>query len=322
MTSFVFDTRDRPKPRYRLNPEDRADEATRKIIGPLLQTVRINVDGVLEDLDPEFLHDLRVACRRTRSALSQLKGVLPHGAADDLVAETKWLGGVTGPCRDLDVFLLELESYRVQLGNDARSLTVFERLLRHERCAALGRVQHALRSDRFERMLEAWGRLASSVRNGIDPPEAELPIVDIAGQKVLKAYTKMVKRGTRLADPPPPREMHRLRIDAKKLRYLLEFFSSLYPKKTLKQLIKELKHFQDILGGFNDAVVQQHYLASIAEELRNKGSARPDTVAAMSRLADAMTGRQEGYRQSFTGRFEVFSNRQSRALYRETFGTT
>ena len=42
-----------------------------------LQTLRINEDGVRKDLDSEFLHDFRVAVRRTRSALSQIKGVFP-----------------------------------------------------------------------------------------------------------------------------------------------------------------------------------------------------------------------------------------------------
>ena len=111
-----------------------------------------------------------------------------------------------------------------------------------------------------------------------------------------------------------------MRIDAKKLRYLLEFFASLYPKKTLRRLIKELKQFQDILGGFNDMVVQQHHLASFAEDLMAEGSARADTVFSMGRLADAMTAHQEEYRRMFADRFLVFSSDASRGLYRETFG--
>ncbi len=117
----------------------------------------------------------------------------------------------------------------------------------------------------------------------------------------------MVKRGVQLSDPPPAEDLHRLRIDAKKLRYLLEFFGGLWPKKATSRLVKELKQFQDILGGSNDMAVQQRHLAAFAETLMAEGSTRAGTVFAMGRLADTMAERQETYAEAFAERFELFA---------------
>ena len=68
---------------YRLDPEQRADVAAKMIHRGLLDTLEANVPGTKANLDSEFLHDLRVATRRVRSALGQIKGVFP----DEIVEE-------------------------------------------------------------------------------------------------------------------------------------------------------------------------------------------------------------------------------------------
>lgn len=308
------------KPQIALRPDQRSDEVLRAILESLRTTVAANVDGVIDDTDVEFLHDLRVACRRARSALSQIKGVLPRPDSENLAGELGWLGEATGACRDLDVYLLEMDGYRRQLETAAHEIDDFEKLLRRERAKALRRVRSALRSKRFHRLMEVWSLLSEADGEVSDAPKAARPIGDIAGKKILKAYRKMVKRGARLSDPPPAEDLHRLRIDAKKLRYLLEFFGGLYSKKTLTRLVKELKQFQDILGGSNDMAVQQRHLAAFAETLMAEGSTRAGTVFAMGRLADTMVERQAEYANTFAERFQVFSGEASRRIYRKTFG--
>ena len=308
------------KPRLSIRPDQRSGKVMRMILGGLQKTVAANVDGVLDDVDVEFLHDFRVACRRARAVLSQIKKVLPPLAAGHLATELRWLGEVTNPCRDLDVYLLEMDGYRRQLGDSADTINDFEKLLRRERARALRRVRGALRSKRFIQLMEDWVALVESSPSTSDARDAKRPISEIASKKILKAYKRMVKRGLRLSDPPAAEDLHRLRIDAKKLRYLLEFFGSLWPRKTIARLVKELKLFQDILGGANDMSVQQRHLAGFAETLMAEGSTRAGTVFAMGRLADAMAARLETYTEAFAARFELFAGEQSRALYQETFG--
>lgn len=307
----------RSKPRLKLKRKTNVDSALRSILLQLFKTLSDNVDGVIEDVDIEFLHDLRVASRRTRSALSQLKGVLPKSKSNRFAAEFEWLGSVTGPCRDLDVNLLDMDRFRLEIGSEDDTLEPLHRLLRRSRAAELRRVRRALRSARFNDLVSQWSEFLEEP--GSDSSD---PIGEIADKRILKAYRRMLKRGSKLGDDPQPEALHRLRIDAKKLRYLLEFFSSLYPRKTLAKLVIELKKLQDVLGNFNDMEVQQTRLAQFADQLISTGEARSDTVFAMGRLADAMRQRQEDHRRDFAECFAEFADEDSRQLYQQLFGET
>jgi len=308
------------QPKPSLEPGQRSDIAVRRILGRLLDTLRANIDGVIEDLDPEPLHDLRVATRRTRSALSTIKGVLPDSVVDNFAHEFRWLGTVTGPCRDLDVQLIEMEVFQRRLEISDGSLDPLQQLLEKSRKDEHRRVCESLGSERFRRLIDRWDEaLHSDTAGESEPRNARRPVIDLAGKRIYKAYRRFVKRGAKLADERSEKAFHRLRIDAKKLRYLIEFFGELYPKETVRLLVMDLKRVQDILGGFNDMVVQRARLAAMADELTALGETNPHTIFAMSRLAEAMAERQEEHRRAFADRFACFAGADNRRLYRETF---
>ena len=307
---------------HQLKPSQPSEDALRSILLQLLATLRANVDGVINDLDVKFLHDLRVASRRTRSALVQIKGVLPQDSVNFFITEFKWLGTVTGPCRDLDVFLLEMCSHRQQLGEASSHLEPLQRMLERARQEACQQVRVGLRSRRFLRLVETWQVFLTTPSTAeSSPPNADRPVAELAGRRILKAYRRIVKRGLKLDQDPPAEAMHRIRIDAKKLRYLLEFFASLYPKKEIDRLVKELEKFQDILGGFNDMQVHHAKLSEFEQRLSEEGDTPAETRLAMGRLAAEMERRQEAYRHAFSSRFAEFVDRSSRARYEELFGS-
>ena len=311
------------KPKLALKPKQGSAEAMRRILTHLLDTLEANVDGILEDVDTEFLHDLRVASRRTRSALTQIKGVFPEAAVDHFATEFKWLATVTGPCRDLDVNREQMGEYKLRLGIVDGALDPLQELLERTRKSEHRRVCRALRSARFRRLLEGWRDFLSSDTTGEKGPRrADRPIAEVAGARIHKAYRRVVKRGSGLGDDPLAQQLHRVRIDAKKLRYLLEFFASLYGKRNIGRLVKQLKELQDILGGFNDMEVQRSRLTSFADQLMTAGGAGPETIFAIGRLADVMAERQDGYRREFASSFGAFADRDSQKLYRKLFAGT
>ena len=114
--------------------------------------------------------------------------------------------------------------------------------------------------------------------------------------------------------------MHRMRIDAKKLRYLLEFFASLYQGEVIDGLVKELKGLQNILGGFNDMQTQNAKLAEFARRLTEAGDTPPETQLAIDRLAAELERRQEAYRHAFSSQFTAFADQSSRARFEQLFG--
>jgi CHAD domain-containing protein len=309
------------KLRLNLEPDQPSEVALRSILKRLFANIRANVAGVVDDIDIEFLHDLRVATRRTRSALTQLKGVLPRDQVDRFLPDFKWLGTLTGPCRDLDVYLLEMETYRRLLPEHVEELKPLERAIERSRQIAHREVCAGLGSQRFADLIDRWGRfLDGPTPDEARPKHALQPVGPVASARIIKAYRRMVRKGSGLGDGPPAEALHRLRIDAKKLRYLLEFFRSLYPGKRMVPLIGELKDLQDILGGFNDMDVQQAGLVRFADTLSDTdGRETRATLIAMGRLAAALEHRQKEFQRAFAGRFEVFAGPASQQHYESLF---
>ena len=256
---------------------------------------------------PEFLHDFRVALRRTRSTLSQMKGVLPEEITRYFMEEFSWLASKTGPSRDLDVYLLKIPAYRAALYPTARKeLEPLVRLLEEKKKVELGRLRRCLRSKRFHRLLEDW-RAFLETPDTPDPalPNAQRPIRDVASERIWKALDKVQRRGARIGQFTPAKDLHRLRIDCKKLRYLLSFFQSLYPRDSLKPLNRELKGLQDHLGDFNDLQIQREALGSFAEEMMAARTAPPATLLAMGQLMGQLEGKQTKEREAFHQQFSL-----------------
>lgn len=306
---------------FRLAPEAPAGEAVRTVLLHLLGTIEANVPGVLDDLDTEFLHDLRVATRRTRAAIGQLKRVFPPDELAPHAAELSWLGGVTGPCRDLDVFLLEVESYRSSLQPaDATALGPLVALLDRERAGAHAELVAHLRSSRARAALDGWRSFLASAASE-PPPTALRPIREVAFRRILRAYSRVVMAGLAAGERPSVEELHRLRIGAKKLRYLLEFFDSLLEPGRVAHLIAELKTLQDILGGYRDAFVQQQRLAELAAEMLRAGVDSPAPLLAVGRLVEVLAHRQADHLARYHDGFASFASAESQAEYNALFGT-
>jgi CHAD domain-containing protein len=300
---------------YDLAPNDRADDSVRAIVRRLFSAMLANADGVVADADIEFLHDLRVAIRRTRTALSQIKGVLPASVVDPISHEFKWLGDITGPCRDLDVVLLALNSEQRRSGIPGGAVASLEDFLREKRQREHSLVCAALQSERFQHLVENWNRfLETGTEEETRPPLASSPIIEVASPRILKAYRRMRKRGAAIDIDSPAVLLHRLRIDGKKLRYLLEFFSDLYSPATVSRFISELKQLQDILGGFNDTEVQLALINTFVDH----GTASSATLDGMNRLTETITERQRELRSEFAERFDIFASDESRKRYRKT----
>lgn len=303
-----------------LDPEGPAEESLRTILLELLTTLEANVEGTIDDIDTEFLHDFRVACRRSRSALTQLKHVLPGEITAPFNTEFKWLGGLTGPLRDLDVYLLEMPAYRALLPPHASAdLEPLEALLISARARSLDSVVCALRSRRFNRLVTNWRQVLVEP-NPSPARHSSSPTKELAGKRITKAHRRILKLGGGLDHAPPAQTLHRLRIDAKKLRYLLEFFRGLYRKSEVNARIKELKGIQDILGGFNDMEVQRERLAEFARELHADPKVPTSCILTLGRLAGTLEERQEEFRLAFHDAFAKFESAGVRAAFKRLVG--
>ncbi|MGB3563877.1 MAG: CHAD domain-containing protein [Thermoanaerobaculia bacterium] len=305
----------------RLEPDQRADEALKQIFRSLLHTIKANEPGLRSNLDSEFLHDFRVAVRRTRSALSQLKGIYLDEVTSTFRQEFTWLGKVTGPTRDLDVNLLKMADYRALLPQQVRAdLEPLNEFLERHRKLEHRKMVRALGGKRYGDLIDRWQAfLDQPPADGDLPRNALTPIGELAVRRIWKAYRRVLEKGGAIVAETPPEALHRLRIEAKKLRYLLEFFRSLYDAEEIGRLVKALKQLQDNLGDFNDFVVQQDTLARFAQQMVDDHLEPAETLMAMGRLQERLEAGQEREREDFHRRFEEFSAPGNRKLFRRLF---
>jgi CHAD domain-containing protein len=308
--------------RPELDPATPTADAMRGLHRSLLDIVRLNEDGVRTALDTEFLHDYRVTIRRIRSALGQVEGVFP---AEDLIRfakEFKWLASATGPARDADVFLLKLPGYRATLPEKTRrDLDPLETFLLARRRRAYRTLAKKLGSERYATLLADWDAyLGETAKPSPSAPNAGRPLLDVASEHIAKVAERVLETGRAIDDDTPAAALHKLRLECKKLRYLLDLFSSLYQPKSIGRLLRDLKKLQDNLGDFNDCEVQQDTLQSFASEMAANGSTPVETFLAMGRLEDRLQIRQGTERQRFSRRFARFARPANRRRMHALFG--
>jgi len=302
------------KPRVDLDPDEPAAGGLRRILAALLDVARRVEDGVARDLDPEFLHDLRVAMRRARSLLTRMRGVLPTEPAAALAAELRWLGTDSGALRDLDVYLERLGGYRAELPQAMQAdIEPLHAYLDARRAAALATLREAMDSPRYAQMMEAWRLLAKGDDLGQRGGQG---LSVVAGAEIRRAHKRLVREGREIGPGSPPQALHELRKTAKKLRYLLESFQSILPAGALDRVVSELKRLQESLGLFQDLHVQAEKLAILARAMLSEGYGGSDTLLAMGVLVGHLEERQRDARAEVGKRFRRFDRKAVRKRVR------
>ena len=301
-----------------LDPAMPAGAAMVAVCRRLAEIVEANLAGTVDDLDPEFLHDLRVAVRRTRSVLKEMRAVLEPEAARRSRADLRWMQEITGPTRDLDVLLHDWPVMASPVpASMAADLKPLEEMLAGHRAAAFAEMRRQLRSRRFAAAWEAWGAVLHD-DGALGGADSDRPVGELAGGRITAVYRAMLKMGSAIDDGSPPQALHDLRKRGKELRYLLELFGPMWPPGRVKPLVVALKGLQDVLGHFQDDEIQVAELRALGPEL----AAAPggtDSLIALGFVLDGLSSSQRQARELFAARFSQFSGADTRRVIRRTF---
>lgn len=293
-----------------------AKQAIKLLHETLLAQMMSQVEGATKDIDIEFLHDLRVASRRARSLLQTVKSVLSEDVNAYGLERYRWIGQETTTLRDLDVYLHDYPALEKTLSPEMRvALEPFRTLLIAERKRALRHVKSLLASRAFAQFTSGWAKQLSS-KDSYAGIHADKTIGAIAAKAILKRYQRICDDGNAITDDSPAEDLHDLRKQGKKLRYLLEFFASLYPNDQIKPRIVSLKKLQDLLGTFQDCSVQAAFLEEKATKLRRDVSVPAETLMAMGALADQRLQDEKRLRAEFRAFFKPFASAGERSGYK------
>ncbi len=222
----------------------------------------------------EALHQMRVALRRLRAAISLFSDVVSDDRVNMIKTELRWLAREMGPARDVDTLLIEvLKPLRKQHPNE-RGLVSIGKMFARERLKGYRRAQEAVQSTRFRALvIDTAEWIEAGPWSTSDDPliraRRELPIEIRAAEQLSQRRKKIKRQGAKIADMSPE-QLHRLRIQVKKARYAAEFFSSVYQgnksAKRRKKILSSLTQLQNCLGGFNDIMTRK----ALFEDIRTR----------------------------------------------------
>ncbi|MDD2770576.1 MAG: CHAD domain-containing protein [Methylococcus sp.] len=298
----------------------RADAAVRWYCSQQLERMRSCEKGILENRDPEALHDYRVALRRSRALLGQMKGIFPERDVRRCLQVLQRLGELTGPLRDHQVMLAELPAFEALLPESLRpALAPLRSRLEQTSDSAYRCLSDALVRPAYRHSLESWHRFVRRPAPKLpSAPNARRSVGEVCGRRIWKLYRRMLRDGAALGPESRPEAFHALRKHGKKLRYLLEFFAQFHARGKVKALVAQLKKLQDVLGEYQDSAVQQDRLVGLGRILREEGQPL-ETLLAIGVLVGHLEQRQAHCRQAFHEGYEAFAKKSTRQLFRRLF---
>ncbi len=305
----------------KLDPALHSEEATKVILCFLWQIIKINEVYLARDIDTEFLHDFRVAIRRTRSALGQIKDVFPPQTTERFKKDFAFAGKLSNRLRDLDVYLLKQNTYKAMLPAALRDdIDPFFAYLREKRSRVFQEVIRGLASKAYRQIVKDWEVFLKSPPDDLPAAaNARVSIAVLARKRVFKRYRMIIKNSPQILANTDDAAMHVLRIECKKLRYLMEFFASLFPRAKMNALIGQLRKLQDNLGDFHDICVQQEYLLNISTELPIIDRQSKKALVAIGSLIETLTGEKKIIKDAFAETFTEFASPENGRLFRKLF---
>lgn len=254
---------------------DNADAAIATILGNVHAHLLGNLAPVAERSGPDAVHQMRVALRRLRSALSVLKHELASPALVPLAQEARRLGHVLGPARNWDVFITQTVPGIEAQGLGDAGLSTLRTAAGPHQAASYAAVQERLANPQTTRFLLAFGALIErrGWRSGLASETMAVlaePAGDLARRILTRTQRKALRRGRHFGGLDPEAR-HALRLSLKKLRYAAEFFLPLHDGQPARRYLARLSRLQEALGVANDAATTRQVLG----ELR-RGAAAPE----------------------------------------------
>jgi CHAD domain-containing protein len=258
---------------------------------------------------PDDVHQTRIAMRRLRVALRLFRRMLPHEALD-VRAELRAFARALGAIRDVDVHADYFREYADAIpAEHAGELGGYELHLRRERAEAKSRLAALYSDQRFSTLLASIEVMLDNAPSpGALRRWRSFKVTDGVDKYLRKSLRRVLKLGRKIGTHAHAKDLHRLRIRAKRCRYELEFFVAAYP--SLKKAASEGKALQDLLGEHQDACNAVDRLGAYRRELR-KRSGEP-MPAALARLVETERQKARDVRGSFAAGWDRFERALAR----------
>lgn len=232
----------------------------------LLDIIEINrIDYINKPYSDEYLHQIRVSIRKIRAICSLMERYFQDDYANQCKKSFSIIAKYTNEARDIDVHLQNLDSYKQILQNKDDDLNTLKEYLLKQQELQIQSLKAFFQSEKCVYILVKFKSYLCS-HNLIKPEKTN--INDNLKETVLKIYGKIIKKGIKLKTQSENKKFHKLRVEFKKIRYLIELLKPLYDVEIYDKILNDFKKVQDILGQFNDYEVQQKKLRELPDVLK------------------------------------------------------
>ncbi|MDD2740800.1 MAG: CHAD domain-containing protein [Rhodocyclaceae bacterium] len=240
--------RSKPSP---LTVDQTPVEAFRSIALSCLEHFQRNEQGLRESSDPEYIHQARVALRRLRSAIKLFTPVLPQDFVTAYGETWRTLASALGDARNWDVFLDEtLPPIRAAFPNHSNIKHLHQEGIRHARRSRKA-IKNLLAMAEYPKLITEFTAAIFALND-----MQNLHLNEFAKNQITRHVRKAKKLAERHAELEAE-ERHKMRIYFKRLRYCLEFFTPLLPKRNLRPYLAALNQLQNELGHINDLITAE-----------------------------------------------------------------
>jgi inorganic triphosphatase YgiF len=281
-----------------LTPDAATRDAFRVIATSCVKQIIVNKPALLAG-NPEGVHQMRIGLRRLRAAISLFSDILDESETNLIKSELKWLTDELGPAREFEVFLTRVVAPARRHHGRLMGMQRLTHDLAEARRSSDEKARNAVRSERFRRLMlnvAAWLEIGDWLHphSELLRERADAPIAISAAAQLRRRSKKLKKRG-RLLTKIDERRRHKLRIQAKKLRYAAEFFETVFSGKKVSRLRKAylsaLENVQDCLGDLNDIAVHRTLTVDIATDSAPNRQAKDRSRRAFA--AGVLTGHED-----------------------------
>jgi inorganic triphosphatase YgiF len=268
----------------KLEPNMTAAQAFRTICHSCLYDFMLNEPAVEDDADIEGVHRARIAVRRLRATFSLFKPMVDDRDHDRLRRELSWLSDLLGAARDLDVMQVETFEPQVDAGEAPLGATSLLAEVGKRRKDARRTLHAALHSDRMRKLLFDLVRWLDH-GDWQARMETQDPAPLRARGLLATKFKQLRKRARHLAEADAETR-HTIRIAAKKLRYMSEFFDQLVTgtkrRARYKTFVRSLEKIQTSLGEIQDGEARTQFLQTLVTNLSGD---EPGSRAAITAFA-------------------------------------